>query len=558
MKTKSLTQRLLAMLIAVMMVFSAVPAALLLSADAATSTTSSTSAKKLSKAKVTVTTPVKYTGKAKKPTVKVTYGKKTLKEGKHYTVKYYNNKEVGYAKVKVSAIKKSGYTGSKTAKFRIQPAKVGGLKVTKTAQTYIKLAWSAVKGATGYVVYRYNPSTDTYTRLKAVKKLSAIATKLTAGTTYRFAVRAYTRVDDRNFFGTYSKVRKAATAAIPVPTTAPTTQPTTEPTTQPTTEPSTQPSTEPSTQPSTEPSTQPSTEPSTQLSTEPSTQPSTEPTTQTLVPLSTGPVTGLKAKKSADKVVLTWDAMAGATGYEVYSYDSVSGKYNQLQSVTAPTATISGLKKQQPTTFAVLAVQKTADKTTYSAYSDKVDETVYFVDYYADIFKNGPYTVELKIITDDDLGMDKMTLASKNGNINMQTTIKDDSLGNMDAEMRYIKAKDKLYVHAMGMWIDGKGILGDDDAAMLEQMNIFGTLELDDLDNVQLSAERIGTTMYTVETVSGKNSTTKFYYSGDALKRIVITGGGIDTTMEILSFSPSAKDSLFTEPVGAIDISTLM
>ena len=132
MKTKSLTQRLLAMLMAVMMVFSAVPAALLLSADAATSTSASASAKKLSKAKVTVTTPVKYTGKAKKPTVKVTYGKKTLKEGKHYTVKYYNNKEVGYAKVKVSAIKKSGYTGSKTAKFRIQPAKVGGLKVTKT------------------------------------------------------------------------------------------------------------------------------------------------------------------------------------------------------------------------------------------------------------------------------------------------------------------------------------------------------------------------------------------------------------------------------------------
>ena len=554
MKTRTTARRLLAMLMAVMMAFSVVPAATLSFADAASS--ASASQKQLSKAKVTVTSPVKYTGKKKLPVVKVTYGKKTLKEGVHYTVKYYNNKNVGIAKVKVTAIKNSGFTGSKVAKFRIQPAKVGGLKTTKVTQTYVKLAWKEVKGATGYVLYVYDPGSGIYTRLKAVKKLSAIATKLTAGKTYRFAVRAYTRVDGKNYFGTYSKLRKVTTAAVPVPTTQPSTtapQPTSEQPTsqQPTSEQPTsqQPTSE---QPTSE---QPTSEQPT--SEQPTSQ---EPTTQPSVPLSKDPVTGLKAQKSGDSVVLTWTPVAGATGYEVCTYDSVNKTYTALQTASGATSTVTGLKKQQVTTFAVRAYQTANGATEYGAYSDTVDVTVYNVDYYAAVFKKGEYTVEMKILADDEaLGMEKMTLAAKNGNINMKTTIKDESIGTMDAEVRYIKSSDKLYVNAMGMWIDGKSILGED-SEMVSQMNIFGTLDLDDLDNVGLGVEKIDGTMYTVETVTGKTAVTKFYYSGDTLKRIVVSGNGLATTIEILSFSPKAADSLFTEPdpLLVVDLSGLM
>ena len=567
MKPRSLPLRLLAMLMAMLMLCSVAPAATLFSAGAAASTTAE---RKLSKATVTVTSPVKYTGKAKKPVVQVKYGKKTLTEGVHYTVKYYNNTDIGVAKVKITAKKNSGFTGYKVAKFKILPAKVGGLKVTKRADTYIKLAWTAVRGATGYVLYSYNASTKTYTKIKTVQKTSAIATRLKTGTTYRFAVRAYSRIDNRNYFGSYSKLRKAATIDPQAPTTQPTIQPTTQPTTQPTnpTDPTTPTNPTTPTDPTnpttpTDPTTP--TNPTTPTDPTTPTNPTnpTDPTnpttpTQPSVPLATGPVTGLKAAKREDNVVLTWNAAEGATGYEVCSYDSVKGTYKTLQTVAAATATVTGLKKQQPASLAVRALQTANGTTTYSAYSDPVSVTVYYADYYAAVFKKGEYTAKIKLVDVEDLGMDDMTIAAKNGNIYMKTRIKESGM-DLEAEMVYIKKSNRLYVNAMGMWVDGNTLLGED-SEMLSQMNLFGTLDLDDLSNIDLTTEFINGTMYTVEIVHGKTADTKFYYSGDALKRIVVVGSDLTTTMEILSFSPKALDELFVEPDPSIvvDLSGMM
>jgi hypothetical protein len=206
----------------------------------------------------------------------------------------------------------------------------------------------------------------------------------------------------------------------------------------------------------------------------------------------------------------------------------------------------------------VRALQTMNGTTTYSAYSEPVSITIYYADYYADVFKKGEYTVKMKLVDAEDLGMDDMTLAAKNGNINMKTRIKDSGM-DLDAEMRYIKKTNRLYVNAMGMWVDGNALLGED-SDMLSQMNIFGTLDLDDLSNIDLTTELIGSTMYTVETVHGKNADTKFYNSGDVLKRIVVVGKDMTTTIEIVSFSPKALDELFTEPDPnlIVDISGMM
>lgn len=59
----------------------------------------------------------KYTGKAIKPIIKVTYGKKTLKKGTDYTVTYKNNKKVGTATIVITG--KGNYAGTKTVKFKI-------------------------------------------------------------------------------------------------------------------------------------------------------------------------------------------------------------------------------------------------------------------------------------------------------------------------------------------------------------------------------------------------------------------------------------------------------
>ncbi len=169
--------------------------------------------KSLAKATVAVVSAVSYTGKAQKPAVTVKVGKTTLKKGTDYTLTYANNKKIGTASVTVTAKKNSAYTGAKTVKFKIVPAKVKGLTAAKLTKTAAKLTWKAVKGADGYAVYTYNKSAKTYTRVKVVKGTSATVKNLKASTTYLFAVRAFTKVNGKNFWGAYSALLKAKTAA---------------------------------------------------------------------------------------------------------------------------------------------------------------------------------------------------------------------------------------------------------------------------------------------------------------------------------------------------------
>ena len=81
---------------------------------------SSTSTTALTSSNTTVTlgySTVPYSGSAKKPSVKVVYGGKTLTSGTDYTVSYSNNKEPGTATVKVTGAGKYSGTVSKTFKI---------------------------------------------------------------------------------------------------------------------------------------------------------------------------------------------------------------------------------------------------------------------------------------------------------------------------------------------------------------------------------------------------------------------------------------------------------
>lgn len=96
--------------------------------------------KSLTKAKITLSKKTyTYTGKAKKPSVTVKYGKKKLKKNKDYTVKYTSNKKAGTAKVTVTA--KSGktklYKGKKTAKYTIKKA-ASGIALDRSEYTAVE------------------------------------------------------------------------------------------------------------------------------------------------------------------------------------------------------------------------------------------------------------------------------------------------------------------------------------------------------------------------------------------------------------------------------------
>lgn len=153
-----------------------------------------------------------YTGKAIKPTVKIydeivdmsgNHIKTYLVKGTDYTVSYKNNTKIGTATVTING--KGKYNGTKTVEFKIVPKKVtlkGSVSDNEAA-----LSWKKVKGATGYEVYR-SVNGGAYKKLTDVKTTKYTA-KLSAGTSYKYKVRAYAVVNGKRVYGSWSKVIKA-------------------------------------------------------------------------------------------------------------------------------------------------------------------------------------------------------------------------------------------------------------------------------------------------------------------------------------------------------------
>lgn len=68
--------------------------------------------------------------------------------------------------------------------------KVSGVKKT-TGKNAVKLTWSKVTDASGYIVYRYNINTKKWVKLGKVTKNSYYDKKLLSGKTYKYAIKAY-------------------------------------------------------------------------------------------------------------------------------------------------------------------------------------------------------------------------------------------------------------------------------------------------------------------------------------------------------------------------------
>jgi len=158
---------------------------------------------------------VVYTGKALKPTVTVKNGKTTLKAGTHYTITYKNNTKIGKATVTITGIAKNGYSGTKTLTFNIIPANVKNLKATQTT-TSVTISWSKVAGAKGYRVYKYDTKTKKWVKVADTTKTTYTVKKLKAGTSYKYAVKAYTKSGNTTYWSaSYAQLSTATKPATP-------------------------------------------------------------------------------------------------------------------------------------------------------------------------------------------------------------------------------------------------------------------------------------------------------------------------------------------------------
>ncbi len=154
-----------------------------------------------------------YNGKSKKPSVTVKDVNGTiLKEGTDYTVEYQSGrKKVG--KYSVTVTFTGRYSGTVVKSFEIVPVAVKKLTSEPSIRN-ITLSWTKVKGATGYRIYYYNSKTKKYEAIKDTKNLSYTVNKinsknLKSGTSYKFAVKAYSEKDDTKVFSSRKAIKTA-------------------------------------------------------------------------------------------------------------------------------------------------------------------------------------------------------------------------------------------------------------------------------------------------------------------------------------------------------------
>lgn len=156
-----------------------------------------------------------YTGAMITPKVTVTYGTKTLKSGRDYTVKYSaGRKDVGRYSVKVVLTGK--YRGSKTCFFYIVP-KSSSIASVATGNKSVTVKWNKQSSqVTGYVlVYstssKFENSKSCIVRNKSTESLTVNG--LTNGRRVYFRLRTYktVKIDGKNdnLWSDWSAVRSA-------------------------------------------------------------------------------------------------------------------------------------------------------------------------------------------------------------------------------------------------------------------------------------------------------------------------------------------------------------
>lgn len=92
-------------------------------------------------------------------------------------------------------------------KVKTAPANVAKFTAKKAASGKAVLTWSKSAGAAGYQIYRYDPKAKAYVGIKATTANRLTVSKLTAGQTYIFRIRAYSVYNNVKLYSGYTYVK---------------------------------------------------------------------------------------------------------------------------------------------------------------------------------------------------------------------------------------------------------------------------------------------------------------------------------------------------------------
>ena len=142
-----------------------------------------------------------YFGEPVKQTTSVRYKQIVLREGIDYKVSYKNNNKIGTATVTYTGLGKFSGTLKKT--FRIIPRIVDFKEVSQHGKGAVYVKYKSIKGSPKYqIAYRIKGG-KTWTKVNTTKT-SKVIKGLKSKKKYYFKVRAYKKVDGKNYIGDWS------------------------------------------------------------------------------------------------------------------------------------------------------------------------------------------------------------------------------------------------------------------------------------------------------------------------------------------------------------------
>ncbi len=163
-------------------------------------------------ASVTTTSKVTYSGKTKKPSVKVKDAKGKVISSSNYTLKYASGRK-NYGKYKITVTFKGNYSGSKVIYFEIVPKNSKISKLT-AAKKSLKVKISKQKSASGYQIQYSTSKTFKSAKTVTLKKNSLTSktiSKLKAKKTYYVRVRTYKTYKGKKYYSAWSTVKSMKT-----------------------------------------------------------------------------------------------------------------------------------------------------------------------------------------------------------------------------------------------------------------------------------------------------------------------------------------------------------
>lgn len=100
-------------------------------------------------------------------------------------------------------------------KAKLKLGTVKSLKVNAASSSSIRLTWSKVKDASGYVLYRYDAAKKQWIKIGRTTKNTFSVKKLQSGKEYKFAVKAYKNSGKKYVYGTSAKITAMTNPSAP-------------------------------------------------------------------------------------------------------------------------------------------------------------------------------------------------------------------------------------------------------------------------------------------------------------------------------------------------------